>query len=317
MIGRLLNEVLQNKPPEYPWGNTVSLFHDATWRFCNLECVLAGRWKVRAMSAKAFRFRSDATNVAVLKVAQIDLVSLANNHVLDFGEEAFLEMLDRLRQSGIRWAGAGRHIGEASAPAIFLAGKMRVGVIAFTDNEPRWEAEFTRPGLCHVPIDLKDFRAERLLKTIRKTKSETDLLFVSAHWGPNWGSRPPPSHVQFGHALIEAGADVVIGHSPHVFRAIEIYQNRPILYSAGDFIDDYAVEAEARNDLSFIFVLETDAADMWQLHLYPTRIRNFQAQLTKGDVARNTADRMSALCDDFETITSWDDEEACLEIRFQ
>src|SRR6516165_11066718 len=110
MLGRMVNEVLQHEPPEYPWGDTLTIFREVAWRVCNLECVLADSWDPTSLPSKAFHFRSDAKNVAVLQAAGIDTVSLANNHTLDFGERALSEMLDLLDHAGICRSGAGRGI---------------------------------------------------------------------------------------------------------------------------------------------------------------------------------------------------------------
>jgi poly-gamma-glutamate capsule biosynthesis protein CapA/YwtB (metallophosphatase superfamily) len=314
MIGRMVNEALQREPPGYPWGNTLALFREAAWRFCNLECVLADSWNPASLPTKAFHFRSDAKNAAVLQAAGIDAVSLANNHTLDFGQEALTETLDTLDRVGISHSGAGRDIGAASRPAICQVESLKVAVISFTDNEPDWEAGLAQAGIFYVPINPDDPRVERLLQIIHTTSADADLVFVSAHWGPNWGHSPPKSHIPFSHALINAGADVVIGHSPHIFQGIEIFHDCPIIYSAGDYIDDYAVDPGERNDESFIFVFETDGEGIRSLKLYPTLIRACQARLATGDHALRLADKMTKLCLEFETSTRWHDDECCLEI---
>jgi len=111
MLGRMVNEVLQREPPEYPWGDTLTVFREVAWRFCNLECVLADSWDPGSLPNKAFHFRSDAKNVAVLQAAGIDAVSLANNHTLDFGQETLAATLDVLDRAGISHSGAGKDIG--------------------------------------------------------------------------------------------------------------------------------------------------------------------------------------------------------------
>ena len=314
MLGRMVNEVLQRKPPEYPWGDTLTIFRKVAWRFCNLECVLANSWNPASLPNKAFHFRSDVKNIAVLQAAGIDAVSLANNHTLDFGQEALADTLDALDRAGIGHSGAGKDIGAASSAAICQVEGLKVAVISFTDNEPDWEAGLVQQGIFYLPTSPDDPRTERLLQIIRTARTEADLVFVSAHWGPNWGHSPPKSHIPFSRLLINAGADLVIGHSPHIFQGIEIYRERPIIYSAGDFIDDYAVDPEQRNDESFIFVFESDGEGIRNLKLYPTLIRACQARLATGDDARRVASKMANLCLDFQTSTVWHDQECCLEI---
>jgi poly-gamma-glutamate capsule biosynthesis protein CapA/YwtB (metallophosphatase superfamily) len=292
----------------------LPLFRKAAWRFCNLECVLADSWDPASVPRKMFHFRSDAKNVAVLQTAGIDAVSLANNHTLDFGERALSQMLELLDRTGICRSGAGRGIGEACRPVICRAAETTIAVIAFTDNEPEWEAGLTKPGVFHVPIDLDDPRAKRLLQIVRRARAVSDLVFVSAHWGPNWGRSPPRGEIPFGHALIDAGADLVFGHSPHVFHGIEIYRDRPIIYSAGDFIDDYAVDPIERNDHSFVFLIETDIRSILRLSLYPTLIRGCQVRIATSDKAASIAQKMTERCAEFGTQTRWNHREHCLQI---
>jgi poly-gamma-glutamate synthesis protein (capsule biosynthesis protein) len=305
MLGRLVNEALQQVPSDYPWGDTLPLFHTADVRICNLECVLSDNGAPWTQTPKVFHFRSDSKNVATLKAAGIDFVSLANNHTLDYGYDAMFEMLDVLDREAIHYAGAGRNLAAASRPTIFMQGSMRIGCIAFTDNEPSWEASSDKAGVFHVPVDLADLRARDLLERVAQARAQVDWLIVCAHWGSNWGYEPEPPHIPFAHALIDNGADIIFGHSCHVFQGIELYHSRPILYSCGDYVDDYRVDEIERNDQSFIFILEADQR-LRRLCLYPTVIRRFQARLAEGDVAQSIALKMQSLCSAFNTDAIWE-----------
>lgn len=311
MLGRTVNAVLAHNPPSYPWGNTLSVFEKADLRICNLEGVIAD--KDKPWPRKTFHFRTDTKNVESLKIAGFSPVSIANNHALDFGTEALAQMTDILKANSINFAGAGENITEASMPALEDGDKNYIGMIAFTDNEPLWEAKEDKPGIFYVPIDLNDLRAETLFDIIKKTRDDVKVLVVSAHWGPNWGYEPPRKHIAFAHALIDAGADIIFGHSPHVFRGIEIYKGKPILCSAGNFVDDYAVDERERNDESFIFIVEFDPPEFKKITLIPTVIRNYQASLAVNE-AEEIALKMINLCKNFNTKTSWKPEEKILEV---
>jgi poly-gamma-glutamate capsule biosynthesis protein CapA/YwtB (metallophosphatase superfamily) len=129
----------------------------------------------------------------------------------------------------------------------------------------------------------------------------TNMVVVSAHWGPNWGYQPPAEHIRFAHRLVDVGADVVFGHSGHVFRGIELYRRRPIIYCAGDFIDDYAVDEIERNDESFIFIFETSESGISRILLHPTLIAACQARLARGADAVRIGEKMERLCLGFGT----------------
>jgi len=230
MLGRLVNDLLKDVSAEYPWGDTMPKFHECDWRACNLECSISDRGTPWMRTEKAFHFRSDAKNVAVLQAAGIDAVSLANNHALDFEEEALFETIDLLDHAGIRHAGAGRNFEAATTMTLSEVKGIQVGMLAFTDNQPEWEASAHRTGVFYLPIDPDDERAVLLLDKVRAARTEVDLLIVSAHWGPNWGYEPLTAHVRFGHLLVDAGADIIFGHSGHVFQGIEFFRGPPIIY---------------------------------------------------------------------------------------
>ena len=315
MLGRLVNEVLQTKPPQFPWGDTLPLFEKADIRIGNLECVISDRGQPWRDTPKVFHFRSDAKNIEVLQQAKIDAVSLANNHTLDFGHEAMVEMLESLDRARISHAGAGSDLSAASRTTVINVEGIEVGLIAFTDNEPDWEATADRSGVFYVPTDTNDGRFQHLTQLVQATGQSCDVVIVSAHWGPNWGYRPPPEHPPFAHALIEAGADIIFGHSGHVFRGIEIYQGKPILYCTGDFIDDYAVDEIERNDQSFIFVVEWDEGRLEKIVLYLTVIRDMRALRATGEEAREIASRMRTLCQELGTLANWEPKAGTLVIE--
>jgi poly-gamma-glutamate capsule biosynthesis protein CapA/YwtB (metallophosphatase superfamily) len=315
MIGRVVNETLRGVAPGYPWGDTKYLFRESDWRACNLECVISDLGTPWSATPKVFHFRSDAKNVAVLKEAGIDAVSLANNHTLDFGYAAMNQMLELLDHAGIGHAGAGPNLGASTQPAICDVKGTKIGLVAFTDNQPEWEAGSDRAGVFYLPIDADDERARLLLRTVHEAKRAVDILVVSAHWGPNWGYAPLAGHVKFGRHLIDAGADIVFGHSAHVFQGIELYKGRPILYCTGNYVDDYAVDETERNDESFVFVLDFVANRLSRLRLYPTVITDCQVRLASGDRARAIASKMSSLCAAFGTPAQWNGRDLVLEIK--
>lgn len=315
MLGRLVNEVLEKKPPEFPWGDTLSVLGSADARICNLECVVSDRGEPWSATPKAFHFRTDSKNVMSLKKASINAVSLANNHMLDFGHVALGDTLKTLDSSGISHSGAGNDIAQAMEPAYFNVKGVQVCLISFTDNEPGWEAGKKLGGVFYVPVDVEDSRAKKLFDLIKGARRKASIIIVSAHWGPNWGYRPVPEHIPFGHALIDAGADIVFGHSCHVFQGVEVYRKRPIIYSAGNFVDDYAVDEVERNDESFIFMAHTEGAQIRRMSLRPTIIDNFQARLAPETRAELIAGKMKTLCAEFDTKARWNDAATVLDIE--
>lgn len=315
MLGRLVNEALKTSPPKYPWGNTLPFFKNADLRICNLECVISDVGSPWSLTPKEFHFRSDEKNIQTLLAAEIGMVSLANNHVLDYGYKGLIRMTKILGENAINYAGVGMDFSEASEPAICPVNSQKVGLIAFTDNEPGWEAKENKPGLFYVPIIKKGNKAKFLFEQINKLRDKVDFLIVSAHWGPNWGYEPQKEQIPFARSLINAGADVIFGHSGHVFRGIEIYKRRPIIYCAGNFIDDYAIDEIEKNDESFIFSLDISAHKTIHISLYPTIISRFQARLAKQKKSKEIVSKMQKLCDSFGTKTEWQKNFKYLEVK--
>lgn len=315
MLGRLVNEYLKTHSPYSVWGNTLPIFKNADIKICNLECVISDFGTPWSKTEKVFHFRSDEKNIEVLKISGIDPVSIANNHALDYGYQALLKMMKVLGENKINYAGAGINDLEAKEPAICRISGKNIGLIAFTDNEPAWKATSTIPGIFYVPIDFNRRKSKQLFELIEKTKDDVDLLIISAHWGPNWGYSPPAAHITFAHSLIDAGADIIFGHSGHVFRGIEIYKEKAILYCTGNFIDDYAVDEIERNDQSFIFIIITENNKINKLLLYPTVVRNYQAKLAENGEMEKIAFKMQELCKAFNTTATWKKKKRRMEIK--
>lgn len=313
MLGRLVNERLRVAEPASVWGDVLALLAGADARIANLECVLADDGT--PWPGKVFHFRSDPAHVASLVAAGIDIVTLANNHTLDYGRGALAEMLAVLDAHAILHAGAGPDADAARRPAVLRVGRTGLAVLAVTDNEPGWAAAERTPGVFHVPADLRDPRAESLLGLVWAARRDAGFLIVSAHWGPNWGEDVPEEHAALAHALVDAGADLVFGHSPHVVRGVEVYRGRPILYAAGDFVDDYAVDPVERNDRGFLFIVHVHEGAPAAVRLYPTVIEDRRVRRARFAEEGVIAARMARLCAALGTTARWLDAERCLEIR--
>jgi poly-gamma-glutamate capsule biosynthesis protein CapA/YwtB (metallophosphatase superfamily) len=153
MLGRLVDRhIIQDAhvPPAMVWGDVLPLLLAADLRLINLECVISRHGAMWHPHTKPFHFRAQPRAIDVLSAARIDGVTLANNHVLDYGPEALAESLARLARAGIRHTGAGRNLSEAIAPALLETAAGPIGLIALTDNEPHWEALANRPGVQFV-----------------------------------------------------------------------------------------------------------------------------------------------------------------------
>ncbi|WP_254762098.1 CapA family protein [Natrinema marinum] len=305
MLGRLVDDRQRGRAVDAVWGDTLERLRGLDGLVLNLECALSTRGRKWTRTRRPFHFRADPDwAVPALERAGVDACALANNHVLDYEEAALRDTLAALDEAGIARAGAGETIDEALEPATFAADGdganegIDVAMVSLTDNTPEYAADEESPGTARVEFAVDDAETRRRVGVALERARETDpdLLIASLHWGPNMVTEPPESFREFGRWLVENGVDIVHGHSAHVFQGIEIHDGSPILYDAGDFVDDYAVDDDLRNDRSFLFVLAV-APDgrPTELRLYPTEIDGCAVHEAGPDAAGWSRDRMREL----------------------
>lgn len=294
MIGRLVDEYLKVVKPEHIWGDLLPWLKAADFNLINLEAALTTSPHI---VPKVFNFKSDPKHVGSLVSGSIHVVNLANNHVLDFSQEGLLETLTTLDKNGILHVGAGRHIKEAAQPAFIKRKEINVAIMGCTDNEPDWSATEKEPGIFYLEVG--DIGAIR--ERLSEARKKADIVIVSLHWGPNMRERPTRTFINFAHELIDNGADIIHGHSAHIFQGVEVYKNRLILYDTGDFVDDYYVDPKLRNDRSFFFIVEAGSKGPERLHLIPVLIEDFRANMSEGDERYETVRRMQRLSEELHT----------------
>lgn len=295
MLGRLVNEHLNQTEPAYVWGDLLPLLLSMDINLINLETALTTSER-RVL--KVFNFKAGPEKVRTLKEGRIDVVNLANNHVLDFSEEGLVETLKTLDQADIQHVGAGLNAQEAEKPVIITHTKMKIGILGCTDNEPDWKATAWHSGTFYLEVG----DTEMLRKSIGTLRAHVDFLILSIHWGPNMRERPLVPFRKFAHELIDLGVDLIHGHSAHIFQGVEIYKNKVILYDTGDFVDDYAVDPYLRNDHSFFFLVEADEKRICTLRLIPVVISKFRVNRAQGEEAREIMRRMQLLSKEFQTV---------------
>jgi poly-gamma-glutamate synthesis protein (capsule biosynthesis protein) len=287
---RIAEEV--NGPIDFPvsfsyvWGKALEEMDrvEPDVRIINLETSVTKSndyWK-----GKGINYRMHPENISILTAAKIDVCSLANNHVLDWGYSGLLETLETLRNINIKIAGAGRNLIEAQAPAVQkVQGKGRVLVFAFglgNSGIPTvWGAKDKKPGV-NLLEDLSPKTLRDIQEKVRRVKRDGDIVVASIHWGGNWGYEIPREQRVFSHGLIdEAGVDIIHGHSSHHVKAIEVYKDKLILYGCGDFLNDYegiSGHEEFRADLSLMYfaTVYPSTGKLQGLQMTPTKIRRFK-----------------------------------------
>ena len=196
----------------------------------NQEFPFSGRGT--AAPDKQFTFRLPTEKVSMFGEMGIDIVTLANNHALDFGTDALVDTLDTLDGAGIPHVGAGRNLDEAKEPVLLEVKGKTIGFLGASRVIPEgsWNASSTRPGV------LTTYDPAALVAEIKKLRERCDYLVVYVHWGIERDERPQDYQRALGQQYIDAGADLVIGSHPHVLQGLEYYKGKPIVYSLGNFV---------------------------------------------------------------------------------
>jgi poly-gamma-glutamate capsule biosynthesis protein CapA/YwtB (metallophosphatase superfamily) len=302
MLGRLVNGIIPLKGFSYPWGNLLPVLEQADLFLINLECTLTTLTQPwHNGQYKPFYFRADPSVVETLKIGRVNFASLANNHSCDFGIGGLLETLAILDQANIAHAGAGPNLEAARAPALLHGNGLTVAVIAFADYPLAWAATPTQPGINYTPISLLREDFATIEESLRAARQQADLVIFSIHWGPNMCSRPTGEFRAFARRVISAGADIFWGHSAHLVQGIEIFLGKPILYDTGDFVDDYAVDELARNDVSALFQIKVWPQGIERIDLAPVLISDMQVNLASERERAIFLKRLALLCDEMGT----------------
>ncbi len=269
----------------YIWGDAMEIWKKMApvAKIINLETSITTNNKPWA--GKGINYRMHPKNVEVLKTAEIDFCSLANNHTLDWGSAGLTETINTLKNSGIAFAGAGTNDLEAAAPAILPLQKGNIIVLAYGAKSSgitkSWEAQENMPGLNMLP-ETVELTVTLVKSDVEKIKQKNDIVLVSIHWGGNWGYNIPLPYQKLAHELIDqAGVDLIHGHSSHHPMGIEVYHNKLIIYGAGDFINDYegiGGYEQFRGELSLMYFPEVNQenGELISMKIFPMETKNFR-----------------------------------------
>ncbi len=213
--------------PEAVYGDLLPILRNSHLRLANLECPLVeGGTPVPKSGTE---LKGVPGHIKGLTAVPFEVVTLANNHVFDYGVKGFTDTRNLLDQNGILSTGAGLSTAEAEKPLIVTVQGIRVGIISFSEGEDGTAAGQARPGVF-------GWQTDRVIGHIKKLRSEVQVIIAICHGGVEYIPFPPPYLVDTFRRVAEAGADLVIGHHPHVPQGMEIHQGVPICYSLGNFV---------------------------------------------------------------------------------
>jgi poly-gamma-glutamate capsule biosynthesis protein CapA/YwtB (metallophosphatase superfamily) len=294
MLGRLVAERLDRGQPERVWSDELAaLCRSCDALLCNLECCISERGsRTTRIAQKPFFFRAPPAAIDALAAVGTSAVSLANNHALDYEVMALTDTLEHLAAAGIAAAGAGPDQQLARRGAVFSADGIRLGVLGATDHPLEYAATPDSPGVAFATLSAG--LPEWVVSELARLRAEADLVVAFPHWGNNMTRAPVRWQRKRAAELVAAGADLVAGHSAHVFHGVESLDGRLVLYDLGDALDDYAVSPELRNDLG-ILALWRPHSDV-ELELVGLELDFCETRLAQGSAADWIAARLDKAC---------------------
>jgi len=224
MLGNHTSGYIEQYGVDYPFDSTRNALTQAEIAFGNLESPFT---QTGTKFEKTFNFKVPPEYAISLINAGFDVVTLANNHILDYGREGLKNTISVLDSIGLSHCGAGLTLDQAQQPAIIERNGFRVGFLGYSLTFPEEFWATRSSGGTNYPNNLK--------ANLQQTDSLVDFTVVTFHWGAEGSNYPKDYQKFFAHLSIDCGADLVIGHHPHVLQGLEIYKNRLIAYSLGNF----------------------------------------------------------------------------------
>jgi len=279
---------------DYPFAATAAELRKGDIAVGNLEAPIA--LGGTEFMFKKFRFRADPQCAPALKRAGFSVLTLANNHIMDFGEPALLETIHNLDTNGILSAGAGKTLTAARQKTVLQVKGAKVAFLAYSVTLP---AEFfaaadhsgTAPG---YPLYYKE--------DIAQAKASANYVIVSFHWGLEGSSMPHLSQVATAHSAIDAGADVVLGHHPHVLQGIERYKKGIIFYSLGNFVFGSLSPSANRSIIARITLDDgIKAVELVPLNVLNSEVR-FQPKPLKGKRRKAVIEHLNLISREMGTL---------------
>jgi poly-gamma-glutamate capsule biosynthesis protein CapA/YwtB (metallophosphatase superfamily) len=248
MMDGSIEKAMNRYGNNYPFLHVQKELESVDYAIVNLETAVTKRG---TPYNKQFNFKTGPESLKALKDAGFHMVSLANNHTMDYGEQGLVDTMDYLRDIGLAYVGAGRNSDEAYAEQIISIKGKQIGILGFSRVLPTasWYATPTKPGIA------SGYQIDRTVRIIERVREEVDYVFVFMHWGVERKQTPEQYQIKDARAMIDAGADGIIGAHPHVIQGLDYYKGKPIAYSLGNFLfPDYVSGLTAQSSLLTLII---------------------------------------------------------------
>lgn len=277
IFDRRVAQLIGRSGGEAPLRDVASVLASADVTVGNLESTLSREG--RRSKTKDVTFQGDPRGLESLTAAGFDLLSMANNHVLDCGPLALADTISRLDRAGIAHAGAGPDREAAWQPAIVERGGARIAFLSFSNILP--------PGFVatdgHAGLASGRTSTAAVRRAIADAGKKADHVIVSFHWGVEYVDDANGDQVALAHRAVDAGADMVLSHHPHVIQAVERYRGRLIAYSLGDFVFDHY---SRKTGEAFILRAELGPQGVGRVSIIPVYLDTWGSpEIVRGDAA--------------------------------
>lgn len=272
MLSRGVQQKIQKFGPNYPFEKVRKVIREADNAFCNLECPVSHS-TTSIIKENIFGVKSQ--DAKGLSYAGFDIISLANNHTLDKGRKGLLNTMQFLKQEKIKYVGAGENYKDANSSTILNINGLKIAFLAY----------------CLYPLEGVIFKEDapsvafydpaRVKEAIESLKKDVDVIVVSLHWGTEYATTPSAEQTEIAHQIIDWGADLILGHHPHVVQKIEEYKGGVIVYSLGNFVFD---QHKPETKKSMIFKAKLSQKGVVEYSTLPIQIVGFQPCLKKEQI---------------------------------
>ena len=249
----------------------------------NSEFTVSNRGS--SLPGKTYTFRAKPERLNIYHEMGVDLAALANNHVYDFGKDAFLDMLDSFKEYDIPYIGAGHNIDEAKKPYYFIVNGYKIALV----NATRAEKNIMTPGATETSEGVfRCYDPTEMINLIKNIRDDTDYIIAIIHFGTEYSHKLEDVQISSARQYIDAGADAVVGHHAHVLQGIEIYKDKPIIYNLGNFIFN-----EETTDTA-IFSIKLDSNGTMEYYIIPALQKDYYTDILLGSEKQRVIDNIKS-----------------------
>lgn len=301
LLGRGVGRKIERYGTSYPFEHVAGILSAADLAFGNLEGPLAARC---TKATKRFSFQAKPSYREALVKAGFDVLSLANNHSTDCGDVGLMDTMTNLDAAGIRWSGAGKNLAEAESAVLMDVKGIKVAFVAFSEFLPERLSRRTDG------ISVNYASVETVQRAVKAARGRADVVVASFHWGVEYASRPVDAQVKLAHAAVEAGADLILGHHPHVIQGLQMETvKRPegsrralIVYSLGNFVFDSPRMLGGRPLETFILRCTLSPEEgLETIEILPASLEDYRPRLAKDLKAKAILSRLDLLSAELNT----------------